>query len=422
MQAGDLRFQKTVYYCKYDIFSSEAEISKQLKHNPGVHVARKAKSVVQGSTFSRLRITHHRKRESIAKGLTTDKGQTGLGVWLVASGRLARELRFVDHYLVLGAPHFTTIAALPHAREDPEMCDAVRSALHVSSVPPSLCDARVRRTARVTRGVDIHRRAHLVCRAGTGTGSPTTVDQDEDPEPNAAPSSSYGAAMQSVNVAGVSLFAGMAFTSSKALSIPHVEVPDIRWVDWRALKNAGFKACVFDKDNTLTVPYERTIEPRVRVALKECIEVFGAENVAVLSNSAGLTQYDPNGAIADELEQALGIGFLRHSSKKPAGSCTALEQRFKCASIEMVMLGDRYLTDVVYGNRHGMFTVRAAPFTEAGESLSIRAAKFVEETAVSWWRKPDGSKKPERCPGKKPHVKIPQGKDASHFIKSPGVW
>jgi phosphatidylglycerophosphatase GEP4 len=228
--------------------------------------------------------------------------------------------------------------------------------------------------------------------------------------------------MQSVNVAGVSLFAGMAFTSSKALAIPHVEVPDIRWVDWRALKRAGFKACVFDKDNTLTAPYETTVEPRVSNALTECIAVFGAENVAVLSNSAGLKQFDPTGAVADAMEASLGIGFLRHSSKKPSGSCVALEERFKCAPKDMVMLGDRYLTDVVYGNRHGMFTVRCAPFTDAGESASIRAAKTIEEIAVAWWRKPDGSKKPERCPGKKPHENVPEGKDASHFVASPGVW
>lgn len=320
---------------------------------------------------------------------------------------------------MLGAPPFATIAALTDAGEDAEMCGALRSALHVSAVPAPVARARGR-PARVARGSRARR-----CRAGASAGGPA-ADADAasspEPAPSPAPSSSYGAAMQSVNVAGVSLFAGMAFTSSKALCIPHVEVPDIRWVDWRALKRAGFKACVFDKDNTLTAPYERAVEPRVRDALQECIAVFGEQNVAVLSNSAGLTQYDPTGAVADELEAALGIGFVRHSSKKPSGSCVALEERFQCSPTDMVMLGDRYLTDVVYGNRHGMFTVRCAPFTEAGESASIRAAKWIEEVAVRWWRKPEGSKKPERCPGKKPHANVPEGKDASHFVASPGVW
>jgi hypothetical protein len=99
------------------------------------------------------------------------------------------------------------------------------------------------------------------------------------------------------------------------------------------------------------------------------------------------------------------------------------------------MVGDRYLTDVVYGNRHGMLTVRCAPFTEEGESGAIKvgladrcclprrrlqfkprsegpkcmsvtwqaisartymeAAKWIEERAVGWWRRPAG----DLCPG-----------------------
>ena len=55
----------------------------------------------------------------------------------------------------------------------------------------------------------------------------------------------------------------MAFTSSKALAIPHVEVPDPLGRLARA-EARGFKARVFDKDNTLTAPYETTVEPRVR--------------------------------------------------------------------------------------------------------------------------------------------------------------
>ncbi len=36
------------------------------------------------------------------------------------------------------------------------------------------------------------------------------------------------------------------------------------------------------------------------------------------------------------------------------------------------MVGDRYLTDIVYGNRHGMLTIRPRPLTAEGENLSVR--------------------------------------------------
>lgn len=35
------------------------------------------------------------------------------------------------------------------------------------------------------------------------------------------------------------------------------------------------------------------------------------------------------------------------------------------------MIGDRYLTDVVYGNRNGLFTVRPAPLTLEGEPSAV---------------------------------------------------
>lgn len=51
----------------------------------------------------------------------------------------------------------------------------------------------------------------------------------------------------------------------------------------------------------------------------------------------------------------------------------------------MVFVGDRYLTDVVFGNRHGMFTIRVAPLTSNGEPPSVAAARLIEEACVRRW-------------------------------------
>ena len=37
------------------------------------------------------------------------------------------------------------------------------------------------------------------------------------------------------------------------------------------------------------------------------------------------------------------------------------------------MIGDRYATDVAFGNRLGMLTIRPKPFTLSGEPLAVRA-------------------------------------------------
>lgn len=167
---------------------------------------------------------------------------------------------------------------------------------------------------------------------------------------------------------------------------------------------------VFDKDNTLTAPYARDVHPDAAPALEEARREFGGD-VVLLSNSAGLAQYDPDGAVAEALEADLGVRVLRHASKKPAGTPAALERHFGCDATRLVMVGDRYLTDVVYGNRLGMFTVRVAPFTEAGEPVVVRAVRALEDSLVSRW-----ARKGVRAPD---HELIPEPADA---VKSPGCW
>ncbi len=54
--------------------------------------------------------------------------------------------------------------------------------------------------------------------------------------------------------------------SDQCLAVPHASVPDIRWVDWAALRLAGFKACVFDKDNTLSEPFALKVHPDLVVS------------------------------------------------------------------------------------------------------------------------------------------------------------
>ena len=47
------------------------------------------------------------------------------------------------------------------------------------------------------------------------------------------------------------------------------------------------------------------------------------------------------------------------------------------------MVGDRYVTDVMFGNRHGMLTVRVAPFDTTHESVAVRTGRLLEETSLA---------------------------------------
>lgn len=90
---------------------------------------------------------------------------------------------------------------------------------------------------------------------------------------------------QRINFEGIACSLGV-FARDKHLVIPHIFVPDVRHINWAELKSRGFNGVVFDKDNTLTVPYSSSLWPPLGSSIEECKSHFG-NNVAVFSNSAG---------------------------------------------------------------------------------------------------------------------------------------
>ncbi len=94
------------------------------------------------------------------------------------------------------------------------------------------------------------------------------------------------------NLSGVVAVLAVLFRPS--LVVPHVQVPDIRHLDWEALHANGVRFLVFDKDNCLTAPHSDVLEPTITDAWERCQRVFGRENILIVSNSSGSSD-DPSG-------------------------------------------------------------------------------------------------------------------------------
>ena len=54
----------------------------------------------------------------------------------------------------------------------------------------------------------------------------------------------------------------------------------------------------------------------------------------------------------------------------------------RCKAEQLVMVGDRYLTDIVYGNRMGALTIRTAPLTLHGEPRTVKLVWLASQCSV----------------------------------------
>jgi len=150
--------------------------------------------------------------------------------------------------------------------------------------------------------------------------------------------------------------------------VPHVSVANVSELNYRAMKeSAGVRAVVFDKDNTLTAPYGMAVHRDAAQGLESAKEIFGSENVAIMSNSAG-TLDDPGYEDAKQIEEALGIAVIRHDDKKPGGLTEVLSHFDMDDPAALCMIGDRLLTDVVFGNLYEMLTVHTLPLCKGEDN------------------------------------------------------
>ncbi|OQR83508.1 hypothetical protein ACHHYP_14616 [Achlya hypogyna] len=187
--------------------------------------------------------------------------------------------------------------------------------------------------------------------------------------------------MKGLNLNGVTQFAHAVLKAPKLL-VPHLSVKDINEIPFAKLQALGFKGVVFDKDNTLTVPYKHQIVDRVQGAVTECQTVFGYDRVVIFSNSAGSSEDAPLFTEARSIEEKLQIKVLCHGTKKPDG-IDPLTSQMQVEPHELVMVGDRYSTDVLFGNSNGMLTIRTEQLSKEGESVLNLTMQVIEKTILA---------------------------------------
>eukprot|EP00127_Corallochytrium_limacisporum_P004747 Clim_evm101s172 gene=Clim_evmTU101s172 len=189
--------------------------------------------------------------------------------------------------------------------------------------------------------------------------------------------------VQSFNSAGIALALRAVFSEGVRQQLkPHAWVRDISAINFPAVrKELGIKAAIFDKDNTLTQPYAHTLAANLEEAWDKAKTVFPGR-VYILSNSTGSNDRKFRKE-AEVIEKSLGCKVLVHRPKKPAGGQEICE-RLGLKGSEIMVVGDRVLTDVAFGRSIGALTVLVDIITRENDNS---AARFARDWELWWLRR-----------------------------------
>lgn len=173
--------------------------------------------------------------------------------------------------------------------------------------------------------------------------------------------------------------------SQPQLIVPHFEISDIRHINLELIKKAGIKGCVLDRDYTITKQGDTNMYSKSSEFINELVDTFPKDKIIIVSNSAGSCD-DAYFKDAKNLEESIGINVLRHGTKKPDGK-KELQKYFRTDQLEnYMMIGDRVLTDVLFGNLCGMLTFLCRPASEESD-LKMKCVRNVESAILRFLRK-----------------------------------
>jgi HAD superfamily phosphatase (TIGR01668 family) len=133
----------------------------------------------------------------------------------------------------------------------------------------------------------------------------------------------------------------------KGRTVECLDCVDISVINWNAIKDHGFKAVCFDKDNVLTRPKQMHIHEPFKESLLQATSLF---RCAVLSNSV----FRGRNLLVDGDQF---IDCIPHTLPKPFCSKDLSAHFEGIPNSEVLFIGDRLFTDICMANRSSMFSI-----------------------------------------------------------------
>jgi uncharacterized protein len=159
--------------------------------------------------------------------------------------------------------------------------------------------------------------------------------------------------------------------------VPSLYISSIYEIDLPALQATGVKGIITDLDNTLVAWTERLATPEVVQWLDEVRDTYGIK-VTIVSNNKEVR--------VAEFAAPLKVPHIAHARKPRRDAFDRAMAQMGTAPHETVVIGDQLFTDILGGNRKGLYTILVIPIHDR-EWAGTKVLRFMERRLLSLLRK-----------------------------------
>ncbi len=154
---------------------------------------------------------------------------------------------------------------------------------------------------------------------------------------------------------------------------PFRMVEHVTDIDLEELQQEGVRGFIFDLDNTIMAPHTGVLDDVIAAWLKK-IESMGFQSIVVSNN--------PLGFYTQEAEKTLSIPVFGNAGKPRRKSLYKALDWLKLEPSQVVVVGDRPLTDIWGGQRLGAKTILVDPLIKHQEHAVVKVLRRLERLFV----------------------------------------
>lgn len=161
------------------------------------------------------------------------------------------------------------------------------------------------------------------------------------------------------------------------LLTPDLYVESVYDIDFAALKKRGIDNIITDLDNTLVPWIEKDVNPRLMQwvgSLKS-----GGFRVCLVSNATE--------SRVESFRQSMSVPGISKAGKPRNGAFLQALEILGAKPYNTAVIGDQIFTDVLGGNRLGLYTILVVPISQK-EFIGTRLVRMVERFVLRRISKP----------------------------------